>query len=48
MRSDGGRTKFGTGECESSVRESASTFTGGGHGPLEHNDPNNKSPFVLN
>lgn len=47
MGSERGRKKTGTAESESSVGESASTFTGGGHGRLENNNPNNKSLFVL-
>lgn len=46
MSSERGR-KVGRAERESSVRESASTFTGGGYGRLENNDPHNKSLFVL-
>lgn len=41
------KEKVGTAESESIVRESASTFTGGGHGRLENNDPHNKSVFVF-
>lgn len=47
MSSERGRKKTGTAESESSVGESASTLTGGGHGRLENNNPNNKSLFVL-
>lgn len=46
MSSERGRKKTGTAENESNVGESASTFTGGGHGRLENNNPNNKSLFV--